>query len=115
MAPWRNERIAHNENAFRELNESLEHSVHRRRADEDLGGFICECGDGECEDIVRLQRATYEEIREDSRLFFVAPGHEMPEAEDVVRRGDGYFVVRKHIDVADIAGAGDPRDPRETG
>ena len=109
MATPRKERIAQNENAFRALNESLENSVHRRRSAEDLGGFVCECGDDDCEDIVRLQLATYEEIRDDSRLFFVVPGHEMPDAEDVVRRGEGYFVVRKHVDVADITDQGDPR------
>ena len=111
MASPRKERIARNENAFRELNESLENSVHRRRTDEDLGGFVCECGDGECEDVVRLRLASYEEIRHDPQLFFVVPGHELPEAEDVVRRGDGYLVVRKHGDVADITEHGDPRQP----
>jgi hypothetical protein len=111
MATPRKERIAQNENSFRALNESLEKSVHRRRSDEDLGGFVCECGDDECEDIVRLQLAAYEEIRDDSRLFFVVPGHEMPDAEDVVRRGEGHFVVRKHVDVADTTEAGDPRIP----
>ncbi len=111
MAPPLNERIAHNENAFRSLNESLEGSAHRRRTDEDLGGFVCECGDEDCEDIVRLPLAAYEEIRQDSRLFFVVPGHEAPSAEDVVRRDDGYFVVRKHVDVADITEQGDPRQP----
>lgn len=109
MASPRKERIAQNENAFRDLNESLESSVHRRRSDEDLGGFVCECGNGACEDTVRLQLAAYEEIRDDSRLFFVVPGHEVPEAEDVVRRGDNYFVVRKHVDVADVTDRGDPR------
>ena len=111
MASPRKERIAQNENAFRELNESIENSVHRRRSDTDLGGFVCECGDGDCEDIVRLPLAAYEEIRADSRLFFTVPGHEVPDAEDVVRKGDGYYVVRKHVDVADITDAGDPREP----
>jgi len=111
MASPRRERIARNENAFRQLNESIENSVHRRRADEDLGGFVCECGDEDCEDIVRLPLTAYEEIRGDSRLFFTVPGHEVPDAEDVVRRGDGYYVVRKHVDVADITDDGDPREP----
>ena len=109
MVTQRKERIAQNENAFRALNESLENSVHRRRSDEDLAGFVCECGNDDCEEIVRLQLAAYEEIRDDSRLFFVVPGHEMEDAEDVVRRGDGYFVVRKHVDVAQITEEGDPR------
>lgn len=111
MVTPRKERIAQNENAFRELNESIENNVHRRRSEDDLAGFVCECGDEHCEDIVRLQLATYEDIRQDSRLFFTVPGHEAPEAEDVVRRGDGYYVVRKHVDVAAITEAGDPREP----
>ncbi|HEV2776199.1 MAG TPA: hypothetical protein VGV90_11460 [Solirubrobacteraceae bacterium] len=109
MASLRKERIAQNENSFRELNESLESSVHRRRSDDDLGGFVCECGNDECEDIVRMRMADYEDIRQDSRLFFVEPGHDVPEAEDVVRKGDGYWVVRKHVDVAEITEAGDRR------
>jgi hypothetical protein len=109
MAPPRKARIAQNENAFRELNERIEGSVNRRRSPDDLGGFVCECGDEHCEEIVRLRIEEYEQIRQDSRLFFVVPGHEVPQAEDVVRRGDGYFVVRKHVDVADITEAGDPR------
>ena len=109
MVTPRKERIAQNENAFRALNESIEDSVHRRRSDEDLGGFVCECGDEDCEEIVRLQLAAYEEIRDDSRLFFVVPGHEAPDAEDVVRRGEGYFVVRKHVDVAALTEKANPR------
>jgi len=111
MAPARKERIARNESAFRDLNERLEESVQRRSSKDDRGGFVCECGDEDCEEIVRLTIAEYEEIRDDSRLFFVVPRHEMEEAEDVVRRGDGYFVVRKHVDVAAIAERADPREP----
>lgn len=111
MASARKDRIARNESAFRKLNESLEESVHRRRSADDLAGFVCECGNGDCEDTVRVPLGDYEEIRSDSRLFFVEPGHEMAEAEDVVRKGDGYFVVRKHIDVAEIAERHDPREP----
>lgn len=109
MAPPRKERIAQNENAFRSLNEGLEKSIHRDRPEQDFAGFVCECGQRDCDEIVRLRIADYEEIRRDSRLFFAVPGHEVPEAEDVVRRGDGYFVVRKHVDVADITEQGDPR------
>jgi len=111
MATPRHERIARNESAFRRLNESLEGSIHRKRADEDFAGFVCECGDDDCEDIVRLPMADYEAIRQDSQLFFVEPGHEIPDAEDVVREGAGYLVVRKHDDVAELSSQGDERDP----
>lgn len=109
MAPPRKERIAHNENAFRSLNEGLEKSIHRDRPEQDFAGFVCECGHDNCEQIVRLRLGDYEEMRQDSELFFVVPGHEIAQAEDVVRNGDGYFVVRKHVDVADITHRDNPR------
>jgi hypothetical protein len=109
MDTLRNERIAHNESAFRDLNEGLQASVHRDGPDGHLAGFVCECGDPDCEALVRLAPATYESIRQDSQLFFLVPGHEAPEAEDVVDEGDGYLVVRKHEDVADIVEQADPR------
>ncbi len=111
MATHRRERIARNESAFRKLNESLEGSIHRERAAEDFAGYVCECGDADCEEIVRLPMADYEAIRQDSQLFFVVPGHEIADAEDVVREGDGYLVVRKHDDVAEVAEEGDTRMP----
>ncbi len=109
MASTRKERIAHNESAFRDLNESLEASVHRRRADADHAGFVCECGDEECEMTVRMSVPAFEQVRSDSQLFFVVPGHEIPEAESVVARHDGYVVVRKSEDVADIVEQTDRR------
>lgn len=109
MAISRAERIAQNESAFRDLNERLEASVHRGRAESDYAGFVCECGDGDCELIVRLKIAAYEHIRRDPCLFLVVPGHELPEAEAVVERNDGYFVVRKMEEAADIVEQTDPR------
>jgi hypothetical protein len=109
MADARKERIARNENAFRALNESLGTAVHKDRADGDLAGFVCECGNADCDTLVRVSMPAYESIRKDSRLFLVFPGHEVPEAEDVVDGGDGYAVVRKHDDVAETVERGDPR------
>ena len=111
MASPRHERIARNESAFRKLNESLESSIHRKRAEEDFAGFVCECGDDGCEDIVRMPISEFEAIRQDSQLFFVVPGHEIPDAEDVVSEEDGYLVVRKHVDVAELSEQGDQREP----
>ena len=102
MATDRTRRIARNESAFRELNEGLEQNVHRDRAPGRYAGFVCECGHADCEATVRMPLAKYEEIRRDDRLFFLVPGHEAPDAEDVIGEGDGYLVVRKHDDVADL-------------
>ncbi len=109
MVSLRKERVARNESAFRALNESLRASVHRDRAEGDLAGFVCECGDPRCEMTVRLELPAYESIRRDARLFVVVPGHEVPDAEDVVDGGVGYAIVRKHDEVADIVQQGQPR------
>ena len=111
MPSDRHLRIARNESAFRKLNESLQDHVHRARDDEHLAGFVCECGDGECEEIVRVRLSDYEQIRQESRLFFVVPGHEIPDAEDVVDERDGYLIVRKHEDTAELAEVSDQREP----
>jgi hypothetical protein len=105
----RKERIARNETIFRELNESLETHVHGGRSATDLAGFVCECGELDCEATVRLELSDYETTRRDPRQFVLVPGHELPDAEDVVRNGDGYIVVRKHEDAADVVEQTDPR------
>ncbi|MEY2513579.1 MAG: hypothetical protein QOJ89_937 [bacterium] len=109
MAGQRKERIAYNEAAFRDLNDSLERDVHRGRTQTEYAGFVCECGDPDCDDVIRLDLDTYESIRQDAQLFFTLRGHEAPEAEDVVDGNDRYVVVRKHDDVAGIAQRTDPR------
>jgi hypothetical protein len=109
MPEPRRERIARNESAFRALNDSLQASIHRDRGDSDFAGFVCECGDAECEVTVRLDLPTYESVRRDPQQFIVVPGHEVPDAEDVVDGGEGYAIVRKHLDVADLVDDTHPR------
>jgi len=110
MSDTRANRIALNESAFRELNETLEANVHRGKQEGRLAGFVCECGDGDCEAIVHVELSAYEAIRQDSQLFFVVPGHEISEVEDVVDgEADHYRVVRKHEAVAGLVDETDPR------
>ncbi|HWI09350.1 MAG TPA: hypothetical protein VNT54_17765 [Solirubrobacteraceae bacterium] len=109
MASDRHERIARNESAFRDLNERLEANVHRGETEPDYAGFVCECGDRDCDTTVRMALGMYEQIRQDSMLFFVVAGHEAPDAEDVLDEAGGYLVVRKHEDVAKITERTDPR------
>lgn len=114
MAPMsrsREERLARNEASFRSLNESLGTSVHARLSGTEsaVPGFVCECGNSDCADIIQVDLSAYEEARKDPCLFLVHPGHEVPDVEDVVRHEQGYLVVRKHEDVADIVRETDPR------
>lgn len=109
MDSRRKERIAYNESAFRALNETLERDVHRGRTQKEYAGFVCECGNSDCDDLIRVDLEDYEEIRQDSQLFIAVRGHEIPDAEDVVDGNDRYVIVRKHADVADITQSTDPR------
>lgn len=79
------------------------------RGEQDLAGFVCECGDAECTAVVRVSIAKYEELRSDARRFLLVPGHESPDAEDIVEQGDGYAVVEKHPEVGEIVESSDPR------
>jgi hypothetical protein len=87
----RKERIAENETNARSLNERF-----------GLGAFLCECGDSECTQVIRLPLEIYRSIRADDRRFLIAPGHEVPEMEDVVVRRPKWAVVRKHDEVGHI-------------
>jgi hypothetical protein len=109
MPDRRTKQIARNESAFRALNESLEASVHSGRPDDDFAGFVCECGDPECDTTVRVTLPSYESVRRDSMLFLIAPGHQAADVEDVVDDGDGYLVVRKHEDTRAIVERTDRR------
>ncbi len=109
MTDPRTARIARNESAFRELNESLGTSVHGGAGEDHLAGFVCECGDPDCEATIRMPVPAYEAIRQNSMLFFLVPGHEAPGVEDVVEEAGGYNVVRKRDEAAEIVEDTDPR------
>lgn len=102
----REARIAKNEVLFREVNERI-----RELAPADGSAeFLCECGDAGCAEPIELTLAQYESIRADAAHFFVRPGHEASDVEEVVRREDGFLVVAKRDGTpAEIAEANDPR------
>lgn len=110
MSQIRIERIARNESTFRSTNETLNRELHHvEREAGELAGFVCECGDLGCTVLVHLSLERYEEVRADSRRFMIAPGHEMLEAEEIVERGERYFVVQKDEAVRHIVEGADPR------
>ncbi|HXV56389.1 MAG TPA: hypothetical protein VD704_00840 [Gaiellaceae bacterium] len=107
--PGREERVARNESLFREVNERIrEVSEGLPRVEETE--FLCECGDRACTEPIRLTLPEYEQIRSESRLFAVVPGHVEPTVETVVRETDRFAVVRKtEPEAAEIVDATDPR------
>lgn len=104
MDQERRERVARNEASARDLNERL-----------GMGTFICECGDPACSRPISMSRDAYDAVRSDAMQFFLVPGHETTEAEDVIERHEGYYVVRKHDDVAPLVEERDPHRPRRPG
>jgi hypothetical protein len=92
MSP-REKRVVHNEALFREVNLRIAELEEGMFADDPLP-LICECANTGCTTVLEVDSGTFRTVRENPRLFLVAPGHE-PEGETVVGRGAGYFIVEK--------------------
>ncbi|MGQ0678315.1 MAG: hypothetical protein ACT4OM_01420 [Actinomycetota bacterium] len=103
----REERLARNEVAAREINESIEDSL---QGDKGLIRMVCECGRDTCERVVAITVGEYETVRRNPRHFVVAFGHTMPEIEAKVDETDRFEVVEKADgEPAEIAEEQDPR------
>jgi hypothetical protein len=106
-------KLALNQSRFRSANERMERLArsHRFNATQRVP-FLCECADPNCREIVMLSLTAYEAIRAHANRFFLAAGHEDPEAahERILEAEEGYAVVEK-IGTAGIeAERLDPRD-----
>src|ERR671935_3278909 len=106
----RNARLARNEAIFREVNERIEELAKSG----DFGEFdpleiLCECGNAECSEPLRISVAEYERVRQEPTDFFVAPGHAIPAIEKVVDSTQNFEVVRKLEEERELARKTDPR------
>ena len=102
------ERAAHNEVLFREANEKLGD----KRQELDIEGrtpFLCECGDPDCTELIRLSLEQYEHVRSRANWFLIATGHDANEAHDV-EEYDGYAIVEKTGAAGRIAKEENPRE-----
>jgi len=98
-------RLARNEALFRSINERIRELAERfeRLADESVA-FVCECADQTCVERISLTPAQYDDIRAAPLDFVVVPGHEATRlVERVVAQGEGFVVVRKVGQAADVA------------
>jgi hypothetical protein len=103
------DRIAHNETLFREVNERIEAGQWPTERGEPVA-FRCECGSLRCNLLVELTLEDYEHVRASATHFLLIPGHEIPAIERVVERDAGYVVVEKVGEAGRIAEETDPRD-----
>jgi hypothetical protein len=87
-------RAARNEVLFREANEKLE----SKRQELDIGGptpFLCECGDPDCTELIRLSLEEYEHVRSSANRFLIATGHYALNAV-TTEEHPGYVIVEKY-------------------
>lgn len=101
-------RIGLNEALFRSINERIEAGTWPAEQAESAA-FRCECAALRCNLMLEMTLAEYEAVRLNPRHFIVAPGHELPDAEVVVRRAETYLVVEKVGDAGEVADDTDPR------
>ena len=102
-------RVGENEALFREVNERIK-EIQDLAGHREAIAFVCECGDSECTEEIRLTEHEYVTLRADPLHFAVAHGHVAADVERVVAERETYAIVRKHEgDPAEFAAATDPR------
>lgn len=100
-------KAAKNQALFREVNERVE-DLSRSQILE----FLCECVDEACTDAITLARPEYDDVRRLPERFAIAPGHDRPEFERVVKTNERFVVVEKRGEGATVARMLDPRTGR---
>jgi len=106
----RERRLAKNEALFRDINEEIEAVAFRLGSDDEhVYEFLCECANADCDLRLPLSLDDYERVRTNPVWFAVAPGHSLPEIEDVVDRRGDYDVVEKRGEAARLVAGLDPR------
>ncbi len=90
----RDERVANNEVAFRNANESL-HVTFSAEGSEEPYPFLCECGDSSCTSVILVSLDQYEQVREHPARFLIASGHKQLESERIVEDDETFQVVEK--------------------
>jgi len=100
----REERLAKNEDHFRDINESLrEKHVHATVVRSGPLPFICECASVECTEAVELTLEDYRRVRRNPRRFIVVPGHVAPDVERIVESAEAFVIVEKQNEAGDVA------------
>jgi hypothetical protein len=105
----RERRVGLNESIFRQVNEQILSLGDELGVDDGAITVICECGDAGCTKRLEVPLSDYERVRQDSVLYLVASGHELPDVEQVVERHDSWQIVRKVGAASEVAEETDPR------
>jgi hypothetical protein len=104
-------KVGLNEALFRAVNEEVE-ALNRGfvAISDGMMHMTCECDDLLCTNQIPVSTSDYEQVRADSALFLITPGHEKPAIETLVEQTDRYAIVRKDPgEPQRVAEATDPR------
>ncbi len=96
----RADRIAHNEDWCRDLNERKNEWMAKGHL---AAGFRCECSRLACGARIRLSGGDWREVRSLATRFAVAPGHNDPDYETVVKEYPHYWIVEKRGEAGKVA------------
>ena len=92
-------RKARNQALFREVNQRIA-ELAARLDDGAAQGFICECSQTGCTEIVNVPIETYARVREDPTLFLLVTGHQDPDHEVDIEDLGSYLIVQTKPGVA---------------
>jgi len=94
----REQRMAHTEALFRDVNERIAETSERFSADE--AEFICECSEQTCTERIGATLEEYEHVREHGDTFLLVPGHEDTSIEQVVDRPRKQLAIVRKVNEA---------------
>jgi hypothetical protein len=94
------ERIAHNEAWFRDLNERKAEWLRGGLA---VAGFRCECWRMDCGARIQLTGREWQEVRSRAERFAVAPGHSAADLEEVVKEYPHFWIIEKRGEAGELA------------
>jgi hypothetical protein len=103
------EKIAENNDRFRQANEGIAAAVEQHGSAEQRVPFVCECSDMGCFDLLPLLPQEYARVRSNPRWFLHAPGHE-PQVAGAVRLVESH---EQYLLVEKIGHAGEVADDLE--
>jgi hypothetical protein len=91
----RENRLVENQKLFKLANERLEEAVQDAVPNEERVPFLCECADDDCLGRVDLTLAEFSAVRSRHDHFFILPGHDLSEGEQVVEKHHDFHVTQK--------------------
>jgi hypothetical protein len=94
------EKLIRNEQLIRDKNEAITDAIKKyfsgtKGLSTSVLQFTCECSDLDCDAVVTLSIKEYEQIHKQNNRFVLAPGHESPSVEKVVKTNEDLKIVEK--------------------